>query len=122
MAEKTIDAYIEKHPDWRGEAMRSVHALILETVPGIKSSIKWAQPVYESGGPMIFIKGASKHISVGFWRGAELADPQGLFDGDGDRMRHLKLKSAVLPRAQLVAWIQEAVSLNALNGDPTKGS
>jgi hypothetical protein len=31
------------------------------------------------------------HVNVGFFRGAELADPDGLLVGTGKRMRHVKL-------------------------------
>jgi hypothetical protein len=31
------------------------------------------------------------HVNVGFFRGAEMADPQGLLQGSGKFMRHVKL-------------------------------
>lgn len=41
----------------------------------------------------------SAHVNVGFFHGAELADPQGLLEGRGRRMRHVKLR----PGAELDA-------------------
>ena len=35
------------------------------------------------------------HANVGFFYGSELADPAGLLEGDGRRMRHVKLKPGV---------------------------
>ena len=32
------------------------------------------------------------HVDVGFFRGAEIADPQGLLEGTGKFMRHVKLR------------------------------
>ena len=32
------------------------------------------------------------HVNVGFFRGAELADPQGLLEGSGKLMRHVKIR------------------------------
>ena len=32
------------------------------------------------------------HVNVGFFRGAELADPEGLLEGTGKFMRHVKLR------------------------------
>ena len=32
------------------------------------------------------------HVNVGFFRGAELADPAGLLEGTGKYMRHVKLR------------------------------
>ncbi|MFT3735633.1 MAG: DUF1801 domain-containing protein [Rhodocyclaceae bacterium] len=34
------------------------------------------------------------HVNVGFFRGAELPDPQGLLEGTGKFMRHVKLRPA----------------------------
>ncbi len=32
------------------------------------------------------------HVNVGFFRGAELSDPDGLLEGTGKYMRHVKLR------------------------------
>ena len=50
-----------------------------------------------------------KHVNVGFFNGAALADPGGLLEGSGKRMRHVKLRvgEAVDKRA-LVALINKA--------------
>ena len=32
-----------------------------------------------------------KHVNLGFFNGAELADPKGLLEGSGKKMRHVKL-------------------------------
>jgi hypothetical protein len=36
------------------------------------------------------------HVNVGFFRGAELADPDGLLEGTGKFMRHVKLRPGQL--------------------------
>lgn len=51
------------------------------------------------GCPVACVKGLAfgyvnvfrKHVNVGFFNGAELADPKGLLEGSGKRMRHVKL-------------------------------
>ena len=120
MTDKTIEAYIAKHPDWRGATMRALHALVLERAPQATHGIKWAQPVYEHNGPMIFMKAATKHVTFGFWRGAELDDPQGLLEGEGERMKHLKLREGPLPVDALAAFVAQAVRLNEEKGSPAK--
>ena len=49
------------------------------------------------------------HVNVGFFLGASLADPAGLLEGTGKRMRHVKLRWAE-PRneAALTALIEAA--------------
>ncbi|HEY2481893.1 MAG TPA: DUF1801 domain-containing protein [Caulobacteraceae bacterium] len=39
-----------------------------------------------------YVDAFSAHVNVGFFYGAELADPAGLLEGAGVRMRHVKLR------------------------------
>jgi hypothetical protein len=76
--------------------------------------------VFHEIGPFAFIKPAKNHLTVGFWRGAELDDPERVLVG-GDRMRHLKLMGPNdLDERQLVRFVKNAVTLNRQKGDPTK--
>jgi hypothetical protein len=38
-----------------------------------------------------YVNAYTAHVNVGFFRGAELADPDGLLEGTGRFMRHVKL-------------------------------
>lgn len=38
-----------------------------------------------------YVRAFKAHVNVGFFRGAEIADPQGLLEGSGQCMRHVKL-------------------------------
>jgi hypothetical protein len=39
-----------------------------------------------------YVNAFKAHVNVGFFRGAELADPNGLLEGTGRFMRHVKLR------------------------------
>jgi hypothetical protein len=39
-----------------------------------------------------YVNQFTTHVNVGFFRGAELADPEGLLEGTGKFMRHVKLR------------------------------
>jgi hypothetical protein len=39
-----------------------------------------------------YVNAFKAHVNVGFFRGAELADPAGLLEGAGRYMRHVKLR------------------------------
>jgi hypothetical protein len=39
-----------------------------------------------------YVDAFSAHVNVGFFHGATLADPAGLLEGAGKRMRHVKLR------------------------------
>lgn len=38
-----------------------------------------------------YVDAFKAHVNLGFYRGAEIADPAGLLEGQGKRMRHVKL-------------------------------
>jgi hypothetical protein len=39
-----------------------------------------------------YVNAFKAHVNVGFFRGAELADPAGLLEGTGKYMRHVKVR------------------------------
>ncbi len=41
-----------------------------------------------------YVNAFKGHVNVGFFRGAEIADPEGLLEGTGKFMRHVKLRPA----------------------------
>jgi hypothetical protein len=41
--------------------------------------------------PFAYVDSFTNHVNVGFYRGAVLDDPAGLLEGNGKRMRHVKL-------------------------------
>ena len=120
-AGKTVDDYVASLDGWRRDTATALRQIAREAAPGARESIKWGQPVYELNGPFAWMKAHKSTVNFGFWRGADLADPQGVLAGEGDRMRHVKVKEgAPLPVDELRRLIAEAVQLNAEKGDPTK--
>ncbi len=122
MADKTVDGYIAGLESWQAEIISQVRGIVLQAAPQAKESIKWSQPVYESGGPFAYMKAFKKAVNFGFWRGVDLDDPKGVLEGSGEKMRHVKLTSLRdIDAAQFADFVRQAVELNRLMGDPTKG-
>ena len=56
-----------------------------------------------------YVGAFTAHVNVGFFRGAELADPDGLLEGTGKYMRHVKLRPGkAIDEAALTALIRRA--------------
>jgi hypothetical protein len=51
------------------------------------------------------------HVNIGFFPGSEIADPEGLLEGDGKFMRHVKLRPGHQTNAGAVAALIEAAYL-----------
>jgi len=120
--QKTVDEYIAAFDDWRTDAMKRLREVVKEGAPYSAVGIKWAQPVWEWNGPMIWMKAYPKHVDIGFWRGTEMDDPKKVLTGDGERMRHIKITSVDgIPADALVDLVKQAVKLNTAKGNPTLG-
>lgn len=59
--------------------------------------------------PFAYVNAFKAHAAVGFFLGAQLADPAGLLEGEGKRMRHVKLR----PGQGLDAQALDALILDA---------
>src|SRR5262245_61898578 len=52
-----VDAWIaSKTTGWQSDVVRRVVAIVKRVAPEATCSIKWAQPVFELGGPFAFVK------------------------------------------------------------------
>ena len=113
--------YIAGVAGWQAAAVQALCDLVQRHAPEATVAIKWSQPVFEHNGPLIWVKPASKHVTIGFWRGTEINAPAGLLEGDGDRMRHIKITSVTDVRHDVLGpLVRSAVALNRSKGDPTR--
>lgn len=86
-ASKEIDVIIASQPDWRGQKLAELRAIILEAVPGITETVKWKMPSKPLGSPTWEVNGIvcvadylKKAVRLTFPKGAQLSDPSGLFN------------------------------------------
>jgi hypothetical protein len=116
-----VDDWAKKLTSWQADALKILRALVTRHAPNSTLVMKWGQPVWEQNGPFAWLRPAAKHVSFGFWRGAEMIDPDGHLEGDGDRMRHLKVTSPdELRKLPIEGFVKQAIALNGTKGDPTK--
>ena len=118
----TVDVFQNAQPMPQRAIIAALRETVKTTVPDAIESIKWGQPVFELNGPIVFIRSARAHVTFGFWRGAEL-EAQGFIglEGDGDRMRHLKIASLdEIDHDTIGRLVDAAAELNRVHGDPTR--
>jgi len=118
----TVDDYVAKVAPWQRTIIEKLREVVMAAAPSALESIKWGQPVYEHKGPFAYIKAHAAQVNFGFWRGAEIEDTKRMLQGEGERMRHVKiLETHVIDELALAAFVKQAVTLNEKKGDPTKG-
>lgn len=122
MGNMTVDEYIDGLDGWRKQVAQNLRSILRSAAPDAEEAIKWAQPVYSFGGPFAYFKAFKNSVNFGFWRGAEMKDPQGVLAGTGDKMRHVKITSVDDVDEELLAdFVRQGLELNREKGDPTKG-
>jgi hypothetical protein len=109
----SVDDYITHVPAPFKAVLAELRQVVMTAEPETTCSIKWGQPVFECHGPFAWMKAFSSHADLGFFRGAELADPDGILVGTGAKMRHVKITVPEhIPVAKLDALVRAAVALN----------
>lgn len=120
--QQTVEDYVSKVLPWQRPVIEKLRVMIRAAAPRAEESIKWGQPVYEHRGPFSYIKAHAGQINFGFWRGAELDDPKKLLQGEGLKMRHVRIvETSTLDDEALATFVTQAFKLNDKKGDPTKG-
>lgn len=97
------------------EPAKQLRALVKKALPKVKEGINpWHVPIFESNGPICYYMAGKNHITLGFIRGTSLPDPEGLLEGTGKNLRHVKIKSVDdLKQKGLRELLKSAAALNA---------
>lgn len=75
-----IDNYIKGLDDWRGKMVARLRKLILDADPNLTEEWKWDTPVWSHKGNVVAAGVFKDHVKLNFFKGASLADPNGLFN------------------------------------------
>jgi hypothetical protein len=117
---KSVEGYLGSLSGWQRKVIEMLRDIVGRAAPESSLSIKWGQPVWEDHGPFAYTRAATNHVTFGFWRGTQLHDPHGVLEGEGDRMRHIKIAGLDDLRADVIAkLVTSAVALNRAHGSPT---
>jgi hypothetical protein len=89
-----VDAVIAVIPEPQRSVVVALRALVREAAPGLQESVKWGKPVYGRGTANLLSLIAHKsHVNLQLFNGATLPDPDGLLEGTGKGLRHVKCRS-----------------------------
>lgn len=93
---------------------QGLRTFVHRQVPGVTESINpWGIPTFDYHGPLAYFMVHARHITFGFHRGATLEDRQGLLEGTGKSLRHIKLRTREdLERPGLRELVKAAARLN----------
>lgn len=88
-----VAAWFAAHPDELGAIARCWFEVMRRAGDEVRELIHDGQPTAcVRDAAFAYVDAFRAHVNVGFFRGAELPDPDGLLEGSGKYMRHVKLR------------------------------
>jgi hypothetical protein len=88
-----ITAWMVEHPGELGAIARHWFEVIRECGNDVREVLHDGCPTAcVADAAFAYVNAFKAHVNVGFFRGAELADPAGLLEGTGKYMRHVKVR------------------------------
>ena len=88
--------------------LETLRQLVHESQEGVTEDIKWRMPVFSNGKNFTYLQLTKNHISLGFYQIDKLQDPKNLLEGEGNALRHIKIKE--LPPSlvqQIKKWLDQ---------------
>jgi hypothetical protein len=88
-----IDVWMDEHSDVLGAIAHRWFEVMRGCGDDVRESLHDGHPTACVGdAAFAYVNAFKAHVNVGFFRGAEIADPEGLLEGSGKSMRHVKLR------------------------------
>jgi len=87
-----IEAWMQEHRGELGAIARRWFEVMRECGNDVRELLHDGHPTAcVDDAAFAYVNAFRAHVNVGFFRGAEIADPEGLLEGTGRFMRHVKL-------------------------------
>jgi len=106
-----ITEYINSAAEEQIETLQKLRKLIHETIDNVSEEIKWKMPVFSNGKDFAYLRFSKKHITLGFYNIDKIKDPDNLLKGDGNTLKHIKIKSADEINTKIISeWLKQISS------------
>jgi len=101
--------FVDQSPKNRS-VIRALRTFVKRVAPGLRESVKWGNGCWLKGSvPVSYVYSAPDYVQFGFFRGSALQDPQGLLEGKGQYVRHIKVrKPSDIDEDMFVALLRQA--------------
>ena len=106
----TFDLYLKDQPAKNRSLIRALRVFVRKTAPKLAESVKWGNGCWVKGKvPIAYVYSAPDHVQFGFVRGSSLDDPKKLLQGNGQYVRHVKVRKLEdIDRKAFTAFLREA--------------
>src|SRR5688500_16160755 len=101
-ADASSDGYQEDHSPENQAIIRALRRFVRRLDPTLRAAAAWGNGWWiGTKGRVAYVYSDTQYVQFGFVRGSSLKDPQGLLEGKGQYVRHIKVRkrSAIDERA-----------------------
>jgi hypothetical protein len=85
--------YLDDQPPKNRSIIRALRRFVKRVETGLEESVKWGNGCWVKGKvPISYVYSAPDHVQFGFFHGSALKDPRGLLEGNGQYVRHVKIR------------------------------
>ena len=106
------EAYIAECDPSTAGLMSAARELILRCSPAITESIKYGIPFYTYRRSLCYLNPTKGGVNIGFARGAELSNANGILTGIGKQVRHIYLAHGKeIPERSILETLYEAMMI-----------
>jgi len=103
-----VTEYISKATEEQIVILETLRKIVHETIENVSEEIKWNMPVFNNGKDFAYLRFAKKHITLGFYKIDKLIDPDNLLEGEGNTLKHIKLRSVDDIKPKIISkWLQQ---------------
>jgi hypothetical protein len=108
-SDAAVEAWMQRHGGELGAIARRWFEVVRNCGNDVRELLHDGHPTACVGdAAFAYVDAFTAHVHVGFYRGAELADPAGLLEGSGKLMRHVKLRPEGAVDARALTELVEA--------------
>jgi hypothetical protein len=92
-AYSSFDDYLADQSAGNQAIIRALRKFVRDSEPGLSEAVKWGNGCWiGKSGPVAYVYSDTEYVQFGFFRGSSLKDPQGLLEGKGQYVRHIKVR------------------------------
>lgn len=102
-----VTEYINKNSIEQILILETLRQLIHEAIPDTTENLKWGIPVFSKTKVFTYLRCSKNHIALGIYNIDRINDKDGLLEGTGKTMKHLKFKSVEEVNSELISkWLR----------------
>ena len=119
----SFDEYFAAQSPKNRSIIRALRRFMKGVAPALQESVKWGNGCWlKATVPVTYVYSAPDYVQFGFFRGSKLKDPHGLLEGQGQYVRHIKLrKPSEIDEAAFGALLRQAARVSPRPVPPKTG-